>query len=822
MDVQLPDGTMLKDIPDGTTKSQIATKLKSSGHAVPDDWLTPAAPKNPNKVHDLVADADIAASAITGGVASLAGGIVKAGGYVNQALGIEKGDASKAAAKLEDALTWEPKTEKGKAVMADVAKGLQAFETWTDKQGAQAAQAIAAAGTKAAEVAKSMGAPQSVVDFIDRHKDQVAAAYGSATKTGLNAAPLALGGELSKIAKIPGKPGEAVGEVPAAPAAAPAAPVAPVAAAPADLSLAPTPPRPAPVAAPAPAAADLSLAPSAPRPAPAVSPAPAAAPLEVAPTSPRGTPSTIGEGPLPATASATASATARAQAYVRDRLGLSWDVLGEATRKKLETVAADAHALDRLNPEAVKRQAKLEALRVPIKTTAGKLNRDEPQLLKEQGAAGTDAGKSIRDTDIAANRDLRKNVEVLIDRLRGVGKSRATAGTREGVGDVVAGRSKESPGVLTKLQSQAKARTKAAYEEARKTDPDTKVPPDPMYEFVRGEPDVINPTTQHVGWLRNWLKRAGIEKVDEAGNVVGDKRPISAIELDDLRKLAGEKTGGTGDSAHYAKKVLTAIDQMFDEGLPESAGKWKAARQAHQAERGEFKNQGAIDRLVGTKGGNFGTDPKTALEDVWKTSVKNAKLEEIRQVKRSLLSGKDAATRLEGKKALRELRAETARDMLREITKGVSTNEAQETNITAESINRWINSMGGEEKLNVIWGRKATRELMDIREAAQITKTEPTVRNKGSNTFTKILNWIDDTGMGDTIKGVAGGPVKLAEKLWNAGENSRIAREAEKDATYAGEKAGQAARLREGEGLLRQRQEAERKRPRPPTYGDRE
>ena len=64
--------------------------------------------------------------------------------------------------------------------------------------------------------------------------------------------------------------------------------------------------------------------------------------------------------------------------------------------------------------------------------------------------------------------------------------------------------------------------------------------------------------------------------------------------------------------------------------------------------------------------------------------------------------------------------------------------------------------------------------------------------------------------------------MKLAEGIYKAGENPRIAREAERDATSVGEKAGTAARLRQGEELLRQREEAERRRPRPPTYGDRE
>jgi hypothetical protein len=45
MDVQLPDGTLVKGVPDGTSKLELATKLKANGKSVPDSWLQPAAPK---------------------------------------------------------------------------------------------------------------------------------------------------------------------------------------------------------------------------------------------------------------------------------------------------------------------------------------------------------------------------------------------------------------------------------------------------------------------------------------------------------------------------------------------------------------------------------------------------------------------------------------------------------------------------------------------------------------------------------------------------------------------------------------------------------
>ena len=39
MDVTLPDGTVIKGVPDGTTRAQLADKLKASGMKVPDSWM---------------------------------------------------------------------------------------------------------------------------------------------------------------------------------------------------------------------------------------------------------------------------------------------------------------------------------------------------------------------------------------------------------------------------------------------------------------------------------------------------------------------------------------------------------------------------------------------------------------------------------------------------------------------------------------------------------------------------------------------------------------------------------------------------------------
>jgi hypothetical protein len=95
MDVQLPDGTTVKGVPDGTSKADLFAKLKANGHPVDDSWLgsTPAAPAPKQSMPAFVggnlskgvADVaglpvDLANSAIEGtkGVANLFGAHLKA------------------------------------------------------------------------------------------------------------------------------------------------------------------------------------------------------------------------------------------------------------------------------------------------------------------------------------------------------------------------------------------------------------------------------------------------------------------------------------------------------------------------------------------------------------------------------------------------------------------------------------------------------------------------------------------------------------------------------------------------------------------------
>jgi hypothetical protein len=104
MDVRLPDGTVLKNVPDGTTKEQIANKLRSSGRTVPDSWMSKAASQpdvaergamtpEQRKQADVESMAKFGRGVVEEGK-EIVGGIAKIPGAVSQAVKDPSGTAS--------------------------------------------------------------------------------------------------------------------------------------------------------------------------------------------------------------------------------------------------------------------------------------------------------------------------------------------------------------------------------------------------------------------------------------------------------------------------------------------------------------------------------------------------------------------------------------------------------------------------------------------------------------------------------------------------------------------------------------------------------
>lgn len=712
MDVRLPDGTVLKNVPDGTTKEQLMQKLQANGYDT--SKLQPEQPSLGRRVlEQQAAPAEIATSIGSGIVANAAGGIAgmaRGAGAGAAALASGKGwqgareafaeEGSETVEGVREAMTYVPRGQDARKAVELISKPFELLARAGDRVGAAAADitgspAVGAAVNTTIQALPGILAPEMLgkgpmVRAIRARNMARAAGKARVEPT---------------ISEPPQTPSQGQGQ-PAGAAQAPGAPQTP-------------PPG----------------------------------------TAPQGAPA--------------ASAAQKAEAYARTRAGLDWDRLSDSFKKTLTTIAAESGGLDRLDPAAVARQGKLQSLRIPTTTTTGRLTRDPVQSRLEANVAATRAGEPIRNVDVESNRAIAKNIRLLAEKARGQGKSRATAQTAEQVGEAVqdlALRAKEKLSV---------ERYTELYKKARETEPDAEVNPAPMYEFLTKNPEV-----QHLNWLSGWLKKAKIEIPEDASAAVKEGEPTSVTmrgvkleELDDLRKKAVGIAQGGGTDGFYASQVIKAIDKSFEE-IPDAAKAWKAAREAFKEHKIEFEDQAAVARQVENKSR---TDRATALEDTWKKAIGTAKIEEIRQLKRSLLSGGSEETRLAGKQAIRELRAETIRQIEQRITKGVTTNQAGERVITADALNRALQSIG-RDRLNEILGRQTTRELYDILEAAEIAKTEPAIRRIGSDTMQNLLNFFEKFGaVGELLGPVAGAVYKGGKVVKDAVADVKVGRAATRD-----------------------------------------
>src|ERR1043166_2574827 len=135
MDVTLPDGTVIRGVPDGTTKMQLAEKLQAKGFDVPKEWFG----EQPSMLHQAVkafsapADAltSIASGMVAGRVAGLAG-LATAGG---RALGLTDKQPAEVVEGVQGAMTYQPRTPIGQKIVGAVGKPFEMLAEGGERAG---------------------------------------------------------------------------------------------------------------------------------------------------------------------------------------------------------------------------------------------------------------------------------------------------------------------------------------------------------------------------------------------------------------------------------------------------------------------------------------------------------------------------------------------------------------------------------------------------------------------------------------------------------------------------------------------------------------
>ncbi len=121
MDVRLPDGTILRNVPEGTTKEQLQAKLAGRHGIEPLPSSQPEA-KPSSRWMDLLGAAEAGATMVTGAAAEPVAGVAGMVQSLNPLA--DKGAGAKAVQATRQAMTYEPMTQEGRDMLGRVARVL--------------------------------------------------------------------------------------------------------------------------------------------------------------------------------------------------------------------------------------------------------------------------------------------------------------------------------------------------------------------------------------------------------------------------------------------------------------------------------------------------------------------------------------------------------------------------------------------------------------------------------------------------------------------------------------------------------------------------
>lgn len=339
------------------------------------------------------------------------------------------------------------------------------------------------------------------------------------------------------------------------------------------------------------------------------------------------------------------------------------------------------------------RRTRAESLPVPVKLSKGEASRDfeQQRFERETAKEGSEAGKLMRGHSVEESQNIIKNMEWLMDETGAVAPSARVTGST--VDNALRARS-----------DMGKAKYRDAYTRAEKAGETAElVDTAPLLKWI-GENSSSKGTASIIQTAENEAVRLGGATRGGSGALFPEKMSINDIEKMRKRIVRDGKSDET--NAHYAGELNKVIDQMT-EG---KGGKLYAeARTLFKDHAAEFKNQGAIKKLLGNKPGT--TDRAVAFEDVFDQAILRGSADDTAAIFRSLEAGG-----LKGKQAASELRGATIKYLQDQASK----NSARDINgnpvLSYAKLNNAVRELEIDGKLDLLFGKKGAQQIRDITE----------------------------------------------------------------------------------------------------------
>jgi hypothetical protein len=396
------------------------------------------------------------------------------------------------------------------------------------------------------------------------------------------------------------------------------------------------------------------------------------------------------------------------------------------------------------------RRMKAEGLPVPVELTLGAVTRDAEQLAFEKEQLFGALGGPLR------RRAEENNLQVLENFDRFIDETGATA--TENIAD--------SGNAVIKALSNgyqaAKNKVNVAYKRAEASD-GAKEPVSyaELKAFIDGQDEA---TKDLAPVLKSVAQQLAKNDPDGTGQ-------ITVATMENIRKLISKNAQQGTPASVYGGEMKGIIDSLTQDKGGEL---YNRARKLRIEQARKFENRAIVARLVSNVKNM--DDPKVAADEVFKKSIMNEAPEDIKFLRQTLRTlGPD------GRQAWKELEGATVRDIAKKATANAQRTADDQPVISAAGLNKAIEALEGNGRLDAIFNPKMARQLRDLRDVVMYVNTVPpgtSINNSGTaRTLLGLLGVGADASGGATLSYFLTGsamPVPIVTGL-------KILRQASKD-----------------------------------------
>lgn len=383
------------------------------------------------------------------------------------------------------------------------------------------------------------------------------------------------------------------------------------------------------------------------------------------------------------------------------------------------------------------RQARADELPVKMDLTEGQKTRDFEQQRFERETAKTPEGERIRERFDTQNRQLQQNMDEFID------ATGSQVSDLRGVGELVdsAFRSR-----IAKDKTKIRTLFKSAEKSGEMRAPITL---DGVVRHINDSTPEAT-TAPIIKVMADTAEKLGLAKKGADGELI----PLS-VDLATAEQFRRTINRNTGIEAPNIRQS-SIMKRMIDDATESAGGDiYRQARSKRREFAQKFENISLIKNLVGTKKGS--NDRSIALEDVVRKGVlePSTSLDSVKQLRRLLQTSGE-----KGKQAWAELQGATLRHINDQMTKNITTNQLGERVVSPAALDRAIQSLDKNGKLDFIFGKKGAEQLRVINDVAKDVLTTPQGVVNTSNTATVLAGMLDVVG-----SGLTGVPAPIASSL---------------------------------------------------------